>query len=69
MQGLIHFVGGQIADSLDDYRAALAAFDRLGAVQDQAAAHLYIAENLEAIGDLSRSWTHEREALARLDVL
>lgn len=69
MQGLTHFVRGRVADSLEAYREALAAFDRIGAVQDQAAVHLYIAENLEAIGDLSKSWTHEREALARLDAV
>ena len=69
MQGLIHYLGGQVADSLDSYREALATFERASATVDEATIHSYLAENLEAVGDLNTAWAHAREALRRLDVL
>ena len=69
MKGLIYYVRGRAADSLDSYRQALGIFDRIGAVVDQAAMHSRIAENIEAVGDVSAAWAHRREALARLEAL
>jgi CHAT domain-containing protein len=69
MAGLIRHVRGQVDDSLDSYRQALAAFERVGAVADEASMHSLIAANLEAVGDLSTAWMHERDALGRVAVL
>jgi tetratricopeptide (TPR) repeat protein len=69
MKGLIYYIKGQVSDSLDSYREALSVFDRIRAVDDQASLHSRIAENLEAVGDLSAAWVHRKESLARLDAL
>jgi len=64
MRGLVRQVGGDVGNSLDDYRHALVTFNAVGARDDTAAIHSSIADNLQAIGDTQQAAAHVREALA-----
>ncbi|HEY6893795.1 MAG TPA: CHAT domain-containing protein, partial [Rhodanobacteraceae bacterium] len=69
MRGLLNGLGGKLADSLDDYRAALVAFDRVNAREDLAAIHWVLSDRLVTIGDTTTAWQHVHEALRNLDAV
>ena len=45
------------------YEAALACFNSVGAIEDEAAIQNSLAENLEFVGDAQRSWQARYAAL------
>ena len=68
LQGLAAFQQGRLPEAQSKYEDTLAAFDRLGDVQQQAAAHLLLAGLFHYLGDAPQAWAHFGPALRGLNV-
>jgi CHAT domain-containing protein len=69
MTGLIHHVSGRIGPALDDYQAALTAFDKAHGRDEVTAMHSSMAEILAQVGDSRTAWLHRGKALEGLGAL
>ncbi len=56
LEGLIRVVSGDFARALDAYERALMCFQSMGAVEDEAAIQSALAEDLQFVGEIQRSW-------------
>jgi CHAT domain-containing protein len=66
-QGLFDMHEGGFTASLDRYRLALAGYVRVRDVENQAAIHTLLAENLQVLGENHRAWRERNASLALLD--
>jgi tetratricopeptide (TPR) repeat protein len=66
VRGLIAFVQGRLADAQADYEQTLAAFERMGDVEQAAAAHNLLATLHHYLGDSTTAWRHRLAAFGGL---
>ena len=64
LEGLIDVVRGDFAKGIDAYEAALACFNSVGAIEDEAAIQTSLAEEFDNVGDMQRSWQARYAALS-----
>ena len=69
IRGLIHVTQGRYGEGLDDYRAALACFERVGDVENDAGIHASLAESLDFVGEREAAWAARYAALSRLSLV
>ncbi len=68
LRGLIRCSSGQLAEGINDYRNALALFERVGESDNIAGVHTRLAANLSYIGQTEEAWRHRAAAFQILDL-
>src|SRR5262249_29686883 len=64
LEGLVYLTKGDFAHALDAYMQSLTCFHAIGGLEDEAAIQTSLAESLEYVGDMQRSWQARYSALS-----
>jgi CHAT domain-containing protein len=67
-RGLIAYGQGRIAEAQSSYEDTLAAFERMGDVEQGSMAHILLSGVHDLLGDTVSEWRHRQSALAGLNV-